>query len=103
MSEMSEEQRLGIAMEAVRDQLNAVIIDHEDREHGGEPCYDERFNAVAFLAHCLGATRQDLIVMEQLLVRYDLNCQCEFCAPRNAPPKPLTEGKDHAPPIHAQP
>ena len=98
---MSELLNLTAVSTEARDRLVEALRQH--KATCPNPNCAEVGNVLAFLAHCLGATRQDLIVMEQLLVRYDLNCQCEFCAPRNAPPKPLTEGKDHAPPIHAQP
>lgn len=51
---MDEQTRLGIEIEAVRDQLVAVIQHHESRAHAGEMCADERLNAIAYLAYALG-------------------------------------------------
>ena len=50
---MDEYTQLSIRMEAVRDQLLAVIRQHEDEEHGGEKCPETRLNAIAFFASCL--------------------------------------------------
>ena len=69
-----------------RDKLVEVITEH--RRTCPNPKCAEVGNVLAFLAHCLGATQYDLLAMQQLIVRYDLQCKCEFCEPTPPEPKP---------------
>lgn len=53
---------------AVED-LNNVLAEHERRDHGGEPCMDERMNMVAWVAHRLGwAPRMAPHTVDDMLV-----------------------------------
>ena len=74
---MTPEKKLGLAIEAVRDQLYAVIRCHENEEHAGEMCPNERFNAVAYLAHCLGmnSSRDTVKELRRRLREYERDCQ----------------------------
>ena len=73
---MTPEQKLGLAIEAIRDQLVAVIECHEREEHGGEICGSERFNAIAYLAHCLSmnSSRETAKEIRRRLREYERSC-----------------------------
>lgn len=50
---MSNDEMTG-AMASVRDQILAIVQDHERTAHAGAPCWLNRASALAYLAHCLG-------------------------------------------------
>ncbi len=70
------------AMSAIRDQLFALMAQHERDEHAGAPCWPNRGSAIAFLAHCLGihAASGLWCWIGDELERYTLNCG-ENCHP----------------------
>lgn len=39
---------------AIADELIEFLKEHEDEQHGGERCYDETVNTIAFLCHVTG-------------------------------------------------
>lgn len=48
--------------------LDEVLRKHDEEEHDGEACWDERVNVVAFIAHQLGLrfeTNKELAVFAQ--------------------------------------
>lgn len=47
------------------------IAAHENTEHQGEACWDERYNLLAFLAHALGITVSQLSKIEPFLQAYE--------------------------------
>ncbi len=63
-------------MAECRDLLLEVIAAHEDADHDGDMCPTERFNALAFLAHCLGLkpTPRTFSELDRLIRYYDHDC-----------------------------
>jgi hypothetical protein len=68
----------------VRDRLIRLWLAHKTvcRE---QPCH-EAANMLAYLAHSLGLGRRQIAKFEQLLVRYDLECQSRDCTLQPAEP-----------------
>lgn len=42
------------AYAGLRDRLINLVDEHERVDHGGQTCWRERYNAIAYLAHCIG-------------------------------------------------
>lgn len=65
---VSEER--GVRARLAVNELEALIAEHEQAEHGGEACLDERTGMVAFLAHVLGLRVEHLRQVGYALSRY---------------------------------
>ena len=74
---MDDDRKLALAIEAVRDQLIAVVRDHEITVHGGDECWGSRANAVAFLAHSLSVRGEVWKYALQCRREYDAGCHGE--------------------------
>lgn len=56
------------ATRAVVDALDEALRKHDEAEHDGEPCWDERVNVLAFIAHSVGLgfdTNRELALFAQ--------------------------------------
>lgn len=62
------------AMTQARTLLLEGLRDHE-QTCGNPAACREKANALAYLAHSIGATKDDLDAFPGLLVRYDLDCK----------------------------
>jgi hypothetical protein len=71
--------QMTVALGAVRDQVLAIMRDHEREVHGGEPCWGNRASAVAHLAHCLGFTPGVWEHANRLRHEYDVICRQADC------------------------
>jgi hypothetical protein len=76
---MLSPDRQVIVMGSLRDQLVALMHDHENTAHGGKPCAGNRASAVAYLAHCLGVRGELWDYAHTLLEEYDANCKGDNC------------------------
>lgn len=76
---MLSNDKMTIAMGAVRDQVLAVVMAHERDDHAGQPCMSNRASAVAYIAHCLGVRNDVWTYSEELLAEYDANCKDTDC------------------------
>lgn len=56
--------------EARKNLLQAVKI-HEQSDHAGQPCFNERVNAIAWLSHALLLTPENIVQIGELLADYD--------------------------------
>jgi len=68
-----------VAMGAVRDQIIALMHEHERESHDGQPCAANRASAVAFIAHCLGVRGEVWDYARSLLAQYDARCDNLNC------------------------
>lgn len=86
---MMTNDQLTIAMEAVRDQILAVVRDHENTCHGGNICWGNRASIVAFVAHAVGARGDVWDYAKQ--VREEMDRDCPGCPAEHgeAPDQPL--------------
>ena len=73
--------KMTLAMGAVRDQILAIMRDHELESHAGAPCFGNRSSCVAYLAHCLGLGGVDpsMAYTAEVLTEYDARCQGDDC------------------------
>jgi hypothetical protein len=76
---MLSNEKMSVAMSAVRDQVLEVCASHEREAHGGQACMGNRASAIAFLAHCLGVRGEAWDYAEELLAEYDANCDGTDC------------------------
>lgn len=58
-----------------RSSLFQAIEVHEKAEHGGQVCWTERENSIAFLCHALGLTQGNVSKIGELLADYDTRHQ----------------------------
>jgi hypothetical protein len=65
---------LAAAMGSIRDQVLAVVREHEEAAHGGHPCWLERCGALAYLAHCLGVGVDRMQTVAQMTFDCDVRC-----------------------------
>ena len=80
-------EEMPVAMGAVRDQLLALIQEHERTDHGGDVCLAGRASAIAYLAHSIGVRDGAWTYAESLLAEYDAACPGRHDAPPdNFPP-----------------
>jgi hypothetical protein len=87
---MLTNDEMSVAMQAVRDQVLALMRDHEQRAHDGRPCWGNRSSAIAFLAHCLGFKGNAIwIEVRQLLAEYDAHCTGKSCVHDGGPSRDL--------------
>jgi len=76
---MLRPEHLMVGMGAARDQVLALIGEHERSAHQGQPCWSTRASAIAYLMHCL-AVRDDVLVTTLGYLReYDALCQDRQC------------------------
>lgn len=64
-------------LNAIGDQLEAFVSEHERERHGGDMCMGERISVIAFLCHRLGVTDQNPMQMKALpmmIADYRENC-----------------------------
>lgn len=71
--------KMSVAMGAVRDQILAVVMQHERESHNGAPCWGNRASAIAYLCHTLGVRGEVLDYAVSLLAEYDENCEQNDC------------------------
>ncbi len=62
------------AMQGVRDEVLRIIREHEAVAHAGNPCWLERCNTLAFLAHSLGVGVDRLDLVGRLIFDADVRC-----------------------------
>lgn len=65
--------RKGIATELLYKMISealATTLDHERGNHGGRPCYNERTNLIAWIAHCLLIEPEHMPRIQDRLVEY---------------------------------
>jgi len=74
---MRTPEQLRQALGAERDQILAIVRDHEQAKHSGFPCWKERIGIVAFLFHCLGIPdcRPSWEFIAELVRDYAEECQ----------------------------
>lgn len=68
-----------LASGAVRDQILALIRDHEQKFHQGQPCMGNRASLVAYIAHTLGVRDSVWDYASLLLTEYDMLCKDTAC------------------------
>ena len=80
---MMNNDQLIVAMGAVRDQMLAVLLDHERSCHAGAPCWGNRVSTLAYLAHCMGLDSRETLrwkaYMLDLLDEYEAMCKKGGC------------------------
>lgn len=75
-----------IKLRQARDLIVEAFREHEAACQS--PRCPEKANVLAWLAHALGATRDDLRQMEPLVVWNDFNCSCRRCLRADQPLAP---------------
>ena len=67
-----------ILLKALREMLTVRQLYHEIHcPGGGEPCWDERTNIIAYLAHALGIGKENKLGdVRRKLEEYDRTCKC---------------------------
>lgn len=86
---MSDPVRTFIDVPAIEERAAAVISDsvlmfmrlHEEQDHGGLPCWDERCNVIAFLCHRTGIKSDQVAFIAERLKEYELQHE-ENCPAR---------------------
>lgn len=64
-------------MREIGNELIELMQAHDQTEHGGRVCHNERWNTLAFLAHALGfkAEAFDLARMRHAMALYEASCE----------------------------
>ena len=78
-------EQMAEAMNAISDQVEMLMREHENEEHGGTYCGGNRASAVAFLAHRLGVRGAVWDYAHQVLAVYD--AECPGCNAHKKPPE----------------
>jgi len=76
---MQSPEMLSVALGAVRDQLIAVLAQHEKEAHGGAACMGNRASSIGYLAHCLGVREDAWDYAKLVLDEHDANCRHTDC------------------------
>jgi len=86
-------EQLAVAMGAARDQIVAVLDEHEAAAHAGLPCLLERIGIVAFVAHAVGLPINRDIVRQLLeqIEHYARDCPQNAGAGKNGCRHPASD------------
>lgn len=71
MANATNETDFRTILNDVRGMLFNAMALHEKSEHNGQPCFNERVNSIAWLAHALGLTVDNLQQLGELLSDYE--------------------------------
>jgi hypothetical protein len=74
MMEHSDETRK--EARRIADATWALVAEHEEDAHDGEPCWEERIGMLAYVAHSIGvlATPETVLMFGALLADYERTC-----------------------------
>ncbi len=82
---MRDDTAMEDMMSTIRHRLITLVTGHERRSHAGNVCAQTRYDAIAFLAHCLGVAASADGMAALLRSMHEYNLTCPGCAQHDPP------------------